>query len=469
MLKINLISDTDAYKLMHPSLVKQGLTTAFEYGEARVGAKYESTVVFGMAEIIEKYLSRPIIKEDLKEACEISKAIHGENTVPEHVWNHVIDNCNGFLPIEIKCAPEGSIVPVGNVLFTITTEDPIFASAIGVIEPLIMHIWYSCTLATRSLNIYKAIKPLFEQTGDFDIMTYMINDFGIRGATNRDAAITGGMAHLLLFKGSDNILGLRGAMHYYNAESSIMSSVIASEHTVPLSFGRSGEKEYLIHMLDSTPQHLPVSILIDTYDTFGFIKNIVADPEIVEKIKNRKGKVIFRPDSGDPMKIVPTLLHLLSAIFGCTMNDNNYVVLNHVGLIQGDGMDEVSIPELYKLIVGMGYACSNLAVGSGGGLIQKDATRDTQRFAIKMSEGTINGESYNFKKQPSTDLSKSSKAGKLKLHPSRGSFTTISSAETIPVSYEAYIDVLTLCYSSTKETKTDSFDTIQKRLLSQIN
>lgn len=474
MLKVNLIADTDAYKQGHWSMINPGLEYQYTYGEARVKSKYPVTVMFGMQVIISKYLSQPVTQEDLEEAVELSTIANGYNTVNVEAWQKIIDN-GGKIPITIKSAPEGSIVPIDNVLFVLNSNEEFFAKEMNILEPLIMHIWYPSSLATRSLFIYNSILPLFQQSGDEAVLPYMVNDFGLRGATTRESAIIAGMSHLLLFRGSDNLPSVRGVIEYYSItgkladctfKEDILSTVKASEHSVPLSYGNSKELEYLKNFINSLPKDKMGSVVIDTYDTIGFIKNIVSNKEIVEMIKAREAKLIFRPDSGDFRLLIPTLLQLLESIFGSTVNEKGYRVLNHVSLIQGDGMDEQSIPELYQIVLNTGFACSNLAVGSGGGLHQKDITRDTQRFAIKPSFGIINGEQWNFMKAPKTDLTKASKPGMLKLSPTHKGYTTISSNDTM--SFDSYVDVLQVVFENGELKNFKEFPEVRANLMRNL-
>lgn len=315
-----------------------------------------------------------------------------------------------------------------------------------------MNIIDPSTIATRSARIKKRLYPLFLESGTPELLDHLVIDFGLRGATTMDAGEIGGMAHLIAFLGTDNARAVRGLLHYYGEDDRTQtgyrsSTVVASEHSIALMYGRNGEKEYVIKMLNAYGD-VPVSIVIDSYDPHGLIRNVIADPEIVEMIKSRNSRVILRPDSGIPEVIVMQIIELLSEIFGYARNAKGYKVLNHnIGVIQGDGMDEESIIDLYGVLLKNNWSTDNLAVGSGGGLLQKDATRDTQRFAIKPSYGIIGGKPFNFRKNPSTDPTKVSKSGMLKLHPTyNGGYTTISSADNSEISFNAFVDVLKTVY-----------------------
>lgn len=460
-MEVNLIADTDSYKHGHPMFINEGLEFQYSYGEARVKAKYPVTPMVGMSLIMQRYFSNPITQEDLKEAVELNIATHGFCTLDVDVWQRVIDE-GGYLPMRIKSAPEGSVVPIDNVLFTIESTADWFAKSLQIIEPLLMHIWYPITLASREYKIYKSIKPFYQQTGSIDFFPFAVNDFGMRGATCRESAYIAGLIHLFFFDGSDNYSGSRAMKKYYNGPYK-GKSILATEHTVPLSYGRFAEKEYIKKVLREAPENQGVAIVIDTYDAYGFIRNVVSDPEVVKMIKERSGRTVFRPDSGNVLKVPIDIIMLLEEIFGYEMK-NGYKVLKHnVGVIQGDGMDEDSVPDLFKILISKGYSAENLVVGSGGGLHQKDINRDTQRFAIKPSFGVIDGENYNFKKNPATDTTKTSKSGRLKLCLMDGEFVTISSSETTEHEFEKYNDLLETIYDNGKITLTN-YDTVQSRL-----
>lgn len=471
ILTTNLISDTDSYKPGHAFLINPGLTEQENYAEARIGDYNGKYVAFmGMQSILLKHFANGISKYDIEEAKQIDYATHGKIVGNYEAWEHALKNYGGHLPMLIKSVPEGTILAKGNVLFTIKSLDPVFAKVMNSLEPLLMHTWYPTAQLTREAKIKHAIYPFFVKTGSVEGLRFAVHDFGFRGGTCPEHSELGGMAHLIAFSGSDNMRASRALKAYYNSPDFMAKSVYATEHSVALSFGRNeGELNYMNHVLDTVDNDMIFSIVIDTYDAHGFIRNVAGNADIKKRIMSRKGRVVFRPDSGVPTIIVPQILELLSEIYGYQLNDKGYKVLNYnVGVIQGDGMNENSIPELYKTITDMGWSADNLVVGSGGGLLVEGLNRDTHRFAIKPSWGMINGISTNFQKNPTTDPTKQSKPGHLKLHPSyNGGFMTISSATTSEGSFHGFVDALKPVYNK-GELTLDTYDSIVKRFESGL-
>lgn len=317
------------------------------------------------------------------------------------------------------------------------------------------------------MYIKESIRPAFEKSSDITeiVLPFGVNDFGYRGATCHEAAARGGAAHLLHFRGSDNMSANRALKDYYGMKGRLQS-VWATEHSVALSWGPGrGEFDYLLHQLRNAPEDAIISIVIDTYDDNNFLQNVVGSEECKELIIKRSGRTVFRPDTGKPLVNVCRKSDILGAIFGFTMNSKGYKVLNHnVGLLQGDGMDEISIPETYNEYIKTGWAADNFITGSGGGLLQVDANRDTQRFAIKPSYGIKDGQPFNMQKTPKSDMTKKSKSGELKLHKmGANSYLTLQSSDTQPAIFAGYVDALETVFHN-GDIKTETFENILERV-----
>lgn len=463
----NTFCDTDAYKLTHPWQYPDGLDHMFSYGESRIGSRFEYVCFYGMDIIVREHFQQKPTKELVEEAYEECLLCFGTDAYfNKDVANKVLKL--GYWPIRIRAVREGSVVPISNTLFTLESTEKWFAKSANAFETLLMHVWYPTTIATNSMYIKRIITPYFEKSGTPEGVQYACHDFGMRGTTCFEQGAIGGSAHLLWFKGSDTMSASRLIKHIYGVKGRL-NSVWATEHSVATSFGPGeGEKEYVKHQIRMSKikgtEHLILSLVIDSYDTFNFITNVVGDPEIKQMIIDRPGRIVFRPDSGEPKMVINKCLELLRNVFGYTINDKGYKVLNeNVGLLQGDGMKLETIDELYSSIVRNSWSADNLVVGSGGGLLQANMDRDTQRFAIKASYGAIDGVPFNIQKNPATSDFKKSKTGKLKLHLSGSHYTTISSANQTEAMFGAYDDALETILENGVITRTQNFNDIIKR------
>jgi nicotinamide phosphoribosyltransferase len=177
------------------------------------------------------------------------------------------------------------------------------------------------------------------------------------------------------------------------------------------------EKQYVLNMIDkfATPGAV-FAIVADSFNVFKFCEMLGDDPEIREKIEKHGktgGLLVIRPDSGDPVEVIPRLLQSLDKNFGSITNEKGYKVLNNVRLIWGDGINKLSIRSILRMIVDvMGFSADNIAFGMGGALLQI-VNRDDLQFAMKCSSAFIGNEWVDVFKDPITDKGKKSLAGLL--------------------------------------------------------
>ncbi|EAV39155.1 nicotinate phosphoribosyltransferase [Oenococcus oeni] len=415
-MKENLLLDTDAYKLTHHLQYPKGLTKLYSYAEARPGSRFNTVSWFGLQMIIADHLLGKVTNEMIDEAEEFSFLTFGNhNFFNREVWERVRDL--GYLPINIMELPEGIEVPISTPLLTLESTEPWFATTLNALESVLMQVWYPTTISTNSMYIKKALLPLFEKSGSVAGLDLAVNDFGLRGASSLQSAQRGGAAHLLHFRGSDNLAADKVIADVYGLKGRALS-VWATEHSVATSYGPDrGEIDYVNSQLDRAGDNDIISIVIDSYDSINFVRNVIGSKEIKNRIIRRSGRIVLRPDSGEPQEIDLQVLDILADIFGTDVNDKGYKVINHnVGIIQGDGMNRQTIIELYRHILHQGWSADNLIVGSGGGLLQEGFDRDTERFAIKASYGELgDGHGFLIQKHPKQDPTKNSKSGRFKV------------------------------------------------------
>ncbi|MGH8292267.1 MAG: nicotinate phosphoribosyltransferase [Gammaproteobacteria bacterium] len=419
----NLILNTDSYKASHWLQYPPGTDATFFYLESRGGA-YERTLFFGLQAILKEYLARPVTAEMIRGA-QAFFAAHGE-PFNEPGWRHIVAAHGGRLPLRIRAVPEGTVVPTHQVLMTIESTDPACFWLPSYVETLLMRVWYPVTVATVSWHVKQTIREYLDKTSDDAAaqLAFKLHDFGARGVSSAESAALGGMAHLVNFRGTDTILGVLAARAYYG-EPMAGYSIPAAEHSTITAWGRDRELDAYRNMLRQFAR--PGSVIAcvsDSYDVLHAVKAMWGDALRAEVIASG-ATLVVRPDSGDPADIVHQTLRLLNAAFGSTVNSKGYRVLNHVRVIQGDGVNPDSIRAILERITHARYAADNIAFGMGGALLQK-MNRDTQKFALKCSAVRIRGAWRDVFKDPVTDHTKASKPGRLTLvrHRGHGTFKT---------------------------------------------
>lgn len=433
----NLILNTDSYKASHWLQYPPGTDRTFFYVESR-GGVYDRTVFFGLQAILKAWLSRPVTHGDVDEARDFF-AIHGE-PFNEAGWRRIVDLHGGRLPMRIRAVPEGAVVPTHQALVTIESTDPEAFWLPSYLETLLLRLWYPVTVATLSWQVKRTIRGFLERTSD-DVagqLPFKLHDFGARGVSSAESAAIGGMAHLVNFLGTDTVQGVLAAREFYG-EPMAGYSIPAAEHSTITSWGRDREADAYRNMLRhfAKPGGL-VAVVSDSYDIFHAIREHWGKT-LRDEVIASGGTLVVRPDSGDPVEVVHQCITLLDEAFGHTKNGKGYRLLNHVRLIQGDGVNPDSIRAILERITSVGYAADNIAFGMGGALLQK-VDRDTQKFALKCSAARIDGQWVDVFKAPVTDAGKFSQRGRLTLirHREYGTYKTVP----IPASLERAEDLV---------------------------
>ena len=412
----NILLNTDSYKVSMFKQYPANTTGVYSYIESR-GGVYDETVFFGLQAFIKEYLLDPITQADIDIADEILSA-HGE-PFNRQGWEYILRVHGGYLPVIIRAVPEGTVVPVKNVLATIENTDPeCFWLTTYLETALLRAVWYPTTVATQSKSIKNVIAGFLERTGDINGLNFKLHDFGSRGVSSLESAGLGGAAHLVNFMGTDTVSGLLFAREYYNAGIAGFS-IPAAEHSTITSWGRENEASAYRNMLQQFGREGAIfAVVSDSYDVFNATENIWGD-ELKAEIIDSGATVVIRPDSGDPEAVCVRLVQILAKKFGYTTNDKGFKVLNNVRLIQGDGINERVIRNILGHFSVLGYSADNIAFGMGGALLQ-GINRDTQKFAMKCSSAQINGKWIDVQKDPITDSGKKSKAGRVTLWTNSG-------------------------------------------------
>jgi nicotinamide phosphoribosyltransferase len=461
-MRYNLILDVDSYKASHWLQYPPHTTGMYSYLESR-GGKYPVTVFFGLQYILKQYLARPVEPWMVEEAATFFAA-HG---VPfnQEGWRYIAEDLKGLLPIRIKAVAEGTVVPIHNVLMTIESTDPKTFWLVSWLETLLLRVWYPTTVATQSWHLKQLIYRALAQTADHPDaeIGFKLHDFGARGVSSCESSGIGGMAHLVNFSGSDTVQGVLYANHYYNHPMAAYS-IPAAEHSTVTAWGRQGEEKAYQNMLDqfAKPGAL-VAVVSDSYDLWNAVDCLWGD-RLRQAVIDSGATVIIRPDSGNPVEVVGKVLQRLEHHFGSTLNGKGYKVLNHVRVIQGDGVNEDSIAEILQSIETLGFSATNLAFGMGGALLQK-LNRDTQQFAIKCSEVTVAGKAIPVFKDPITDPGKVSKRGRLALLK-----TDAAGYKTVEeTTHTAQLNQLSLMFENGHILQEETFEAVRQRAKAAAN
>lgn len=332
----------------------------------------------------------------------------------------------GYLPIEIKAIEEGSRVPVGIPVLTIRNTHPDFFWLTNYLETVISaSLWKPITSATTAYEFKRVLKHYAKNTGTREAVFFQAHDFSFRGMSGWQDATVSGAAHLTSFFGTDCVSAISYLSQYYytGIGSLVGASVPATEHSVMTCTGEDGEFETIKRLITKVYPSGIVSIVVDSYNLWRVLTDYL--PRLKDDILARNGKVVIRPDSGDPLEILCGhvfadeedarlgVINILAETFGCTLNDKGYKVLNpKIGVIYGDAITVERANKILMHMIDMGYSSDNIVFGVGSFSYQY-VTRDTFGFAMKATSAVINGERVTIFKDPITSSSKKSAKGLL--------------------------------------------------------
>lgn len=297
----------------------------------------------------------------------------------------------GYLPIRIKALPEGTLCPIRVPALTFINTHPDFFWLTNYFETLISTtLWLPMTSATTARLYKKELIRHARKTGFKDVdLNFLIHDFSMRGMAGVEAAIMSGMGHMPSFCGSETIPAIAGLEEYYNADADkelIAATIPATEHSVMCAGGKEDELETFRRLITEIYPTGFVSIVSDTWDFWKVMTEYL--PKLKDEILARDGRLVIRPDSGDPV-------HIIAGYKQKVLNPK-------VGIIYGDSITLERQKEIYKRLEERGFAATNLVLGVGSYTYQYKS-RDSLGFAMKATWCQVNGEGREIFKDPKTD------------------------------------------------------------------
>lgn len=417
---------TDGYKVDHRRQYPDKTTLVYSNWTPRKSRieGLDEVVFFGLQYFIKKYIIHDFEEYFFKQPKEevikkYSRRINnylGENQVGT---KHIEDLHDlGYIPMVFKALPEGVSVPLRVPMFTMYNTIPEFFWLTNYFETLLSAvIWLPCNSATIAKEYRKVLDKYAGETSSVpEFVDWQAHDFSMRGMGGIEAAITSAAGHLLSFTGSDTIPVIDFFEDYYNANSDeelIAGSVAATEHSVMCMGTTEGECETFKRLVTEVYPKGIVSIVSDTWDLWKVLTDYL--PRLKEDIVAREGKVVIRPDSGDPVDIIcgnpngkteqekKGVIELLWDVFGGTTNAKGYKeLIPQIGAIYGDSITVARATQIAERLKEKGFASTNVVLGIGSFTYQYN-TRDTFGFAMKATYGEVDGEGRAIFKDPITD------------------------------------------------------------------
>lgn len=489
--KLKATNCTDSYKTSHHKMISDKTDIIYSnftprsdrlfvdtLGEARQFYKGGVTVYgvqAALGDIVEIWDESFFMQE-----CETVCAEYARRLAPfaggmEVTVDHFRDLWHyGSLPVVIRSLDEGTTVPMGVPLLTIHNiehEDARFGWLTNYLETWLSNeLWHPMTVATIASVYRNLLDHYAEKTGSpMEFVDWQGHDFACRGMSNMVAAAKALSGHLVYFRGTDTLSAVDYIEWAYSGKDTFVGgSVPASEHMVMTLEGEVGELELFRKLITTTVPTGVVSLVSDGFDYWKVITeySAILKGEILARKTDALGlaKVVFRPDSGDPVEILCGLksykitgdkwddidelgfgsrydvieidgkyfkyemdidryddvaidytigeevpehvvkgsVEVLWDIFGGTITPTGHKLLDSkVGLIYGDSITLDRAARILKRLDEKGFASANVVFGIGSYTYQH-VTRDTFGFAMKCTWAKVDGEGRDIYKDPKT-------------------------------------------------------------------
>jgi nicotinamide phosphoribosyltransferase len=423
-MKINPLLLTDGYKTGHHQQYPEGTTLVYSNFTPRSN-KYapkgcDKVVSFGqqmvMKQIHEAFRDE-FFNRIKSEVCgemkrELSMYLGTDYDVTHFEKLHDL----GYLPIHVKILEEGTLVPMRIPILTIHNTHPDFYWITNYLETIISNLLWKPTTSATIAHQYRKVLTKWQEKTDAErawFIDWQGHDFSMRGMDSIDATISSGLGHLTSFSGTDSLPAIGGARKYYGETEFVGGSVNATEHSVMCAGSKDDEVGTFRRLLQTYPKGI-LSVVSDTWDLWKVCTEHLVT--LKEEILARDGKLVIRPDSGNPVDIIcgdETLydgqpaqygvIQLLWDVFGGTVNEQGYKVLDpHIGAIYGDSITIDRAEEICTRLEAKGFASTNIVLGVGSFTYQFN-TRDTFGFAMKATYVEVNFEGREIFKDPITD------------------------------------------------------------------
>ena len=346
----------------------------------------------------------------------------------------------GYLPIRVKSLPEGVEVNTRVPMVTIVNTKPEFYWITNYLETILSAmLWQPMTSATIALRYKRIFTGWAKKTDEANLsfVDFQGHDFSMRGMGGMQSALASGLGHAAVFLGSDTLPVIGGMRRYYDAKGFVVGSVNATEHSVMCAGTKEDEIGTFKALMDTYPTGI-LSVVSDTWDLWKVLTDYL--PKLKGDVMARDGKLVIRPDSGNPVDVIcgenenlggntpqeKGVVELLWDTFGGTVNEQGFKVLDaHIGAIYGDSITTERAEQICERLAKKGFATTNVVLGIGSFTYQFN-TRDTFGFAMKATSVVVNEKRREIFKDPVTDNGvKRSAKGLMKVQLVDGDFVLV--------------------------------------------
>lgn len=483
----------DAYTINGFSFESKEATDSSEYYAVfrKFPTKYEpiyaqgdSRIIFaGLQSLCDMLLYEPYTHAEIDESIAFLKARKARAGVefadfefPEQLWRRVVDECDGYLPLLIEGAPEGSVVYPHEPVMRVRATKPGFGPLVPWFESTLLHVWAATERLTAarhflnwSYNLIRQYEPATVSDADCMFMArLLIHDFGDRAAACPQESEILAKVHNYVFFGTDTF---RAAYQNWKngAPAAFGSSVKALAHRIVQGFEK--EADCYQNMYETAGNNEFLSMVGDCYDYHAALKNSLIPLAQRAKADGSGKVVVARPDSGDSLEMVLDTLEMatyagLMDSYKCADGEVRKVSTT-LRFIVGNGESFETCQNIMLECLRRGFVPWRCGIFGVGGHLRNNINRDhlSTKFAL-CAVGENSRPVIKLSEEPGKRTLPKVKVLRTK--------EALASGITIVLPNENGTDALVEYYNGSKEAPfgtgfTDDFLTIENRVISNFN
>lgn len=349
-------------------------------------AKDGRMCLYGLTDFIQRELSNPVTSLDVGISELFMRTAGSDGKALDFdigMWNQIVDEYDGRLPIRIDALPEGSTFWMNEPVIQVTSLSEGFGEIVALVEGMLVGYVANATarltltrhLLDRVRNVVKSHHRTWSQQQVDAVAQWMIHDFGMRASSTPQEAEIYGRAHLLCFNGTDTFSAAFQAWAN-NADRPVGTSILALAHRIVMGYAK--EDDAYQALMAATIGSMG-SYVSDCYEFHNAVSKF-----LVSIAKRGETTVVARPDSGDYLENVLFIVDKAMEHELYAMDENGKPKATSLRFIQGDSMNWEKIQRIFMHLEKKNVDPTGWGIFGIGGWLRNTPNRDTLSSAYKL-------------------------------------------------------------------------------------
>lgn len=429
-------------------------------------------VFFGLQQIIDDIILNPITKEEINEADKFYATAKGGKPFKwdRSVWDRVVNECDGKLPIKIEALADGAVAFPGEPVIQVTAKEG-FGELSAWFETKMLQVWATSERASLLRHWLEYNKDLVRRCTNEDLTEAEVTakaqaqlaDFSDRSSMTAQESELLGLATLTSFPTTSTVAAAYRAYKESGENPASKTSMYSLAHRVVQSYLK--EKDAYLALFDFAKTDI-ASYVADCYNFRKAVTDYLVP--LAQEAKKTCGIICARPDSGDAFEEILFVLKeaTKAGLYKeVTARDGSKLkAMTNLRVIQADGMTFATIKAINEKLIAAGFSPPDCVYYGVGGFLHDSLSRSNTSAAQKLC--AVGNEERPVMKSPIGAKGKESIPGQVKIVREAGSDHSVRGVDepgenALKVWYDGTGDGPGLLYK-------EDFREVQKRVLNDF-